>query len=387
MLPHRSRAVLGLTLSMLAVAGLVPAAHAQDQSTRPLGPPVATPIAEPPAVPSGDGSGVRFTTALGDIVIGLFTESSPVAAENFLNLATAGFYDGTVFHRIVPGFVIQGGDPTGTGTGDAGYSIVDEPVVGEYGRGIVAMARTQAPDSQGSQFFIVLDDQAQAALEQYRTYAIIGRVVEGMEVADAIAAGPSSGPPEDRALEPVAITSTTIEQVVLPPEPSPAPPTAAEQLADLITISVAGQQLQAQAISGTDLESQFGPTDPAVTGFRDMAGSVGRSLADLALAVTGANLASGQPIDITALRIEGADGALLVEPFARLISNDPGVTATPATLGGREVLVVSHPPVASSAPDGTPAWLPITAVVSGDTVILVQTADEPARDEVLAALP
>ncbi|MET0772564.1 MAG: peptidylprolyl isomerase [Candidatus Limnocylindrales bacterium] len=384
---RRRPVALALTLASLVAGGLATAAVAQDESTPPLGPPVATPIADPPVVPSGDGAGVRFTTALGDIVIGLFTESSPVAAENFLNLASAGFYDGTVFHRIVPGFVIQGGDPTGTGSGDAGYSIVDEPVVGEYGRGIVAMARTQAPNSQGSQFFIVLDDEAQRALDSARTYAIIGRVVEGMEVADAIAAGPSTGPPEDRALEPVAIESTSIEQVVLPAEPSPAPPTAEEALAALVAVSVAGQQLQPQAISGAGLEAQFGPDDPVVTGLRAIAESAGRSLEDVALAVGGSDLPSGELLDITALRVAGADAAQLVVPFASLVTSNGGVTATPATLGGREVMVVAYAPAASVPPDGASQQVPITAYVSGDTVVLIRTADEPARDEILAALP
>ena len=182
-----------------AWAALEAAAAAQDGSARPPGPPAATPIAQPPSVPSGDGTGVRLHTRLGDVVIGLFTESSPVAADNFLNLARSGFYDGTPFHRIVPGFVIQGGDPEGTGGGGPGYTIEDEPVVGQYGRGIVAMARTSEPHSQGSQFFIVLDDGARQSLDSARTYAIFGRVVEGMDVVDAIASGPSSGPPEDRA--------------------------------------------------------------------------------------------------------------------------------------------------------------------------------------------
>jgi cyclophilin family peptidyl-prolyl cis-trans isomerase len=357
--------------------GLVAVAAAQDQSTPPHGPPVATPIADPPTAPSGDGTGVRFTTALGDIVIGLFSESSPVAAENFLNLASDGFYNGTAFHRIVPGFVIQGGDPTGTGSGDAGYSIVDEPVVGEYGRGIVAMARTAAPNSQGSQFFIVLEDDARAALEQYRTYAIFGRVVEGMEVADAISEGPSTGPPDDRALEPVAIDSTVIEQVVLPPEPSPPPQSAEEALAELIAVSVGGQELRPQAISGPNLESQFGPTDPTVIGLREIAESSGHTLEDLTIAVSGADLPSGRPLDITALRIAGADGTQLLLPFAKLITEDQGVTAAPGNVAGRDVQIVR----------GGAQAVPITALVTGDTVILIRTADEAARDEVLAALP
>jgi len=134
-----------------------------------------------------------------------------VGAENFINLAEAGFYDGLTFHRLVPGFVIQGGDPKGDGTGGPGYTIKDEPVVGTYGRGTVAMARSQGPDTQGSQFFIVLDDSAHDALEYYRTYDIIGTVTKCMEVADAIAAMPNSGSQSgNMALDPVAMNSVTI---------------------------------------------------------------------------------------------------------------------------------------------------------------------------------
>src|SRR5690349_8188998 len=183
---RRLTALSAVALALVAAPG-VPAV-AQDPS---LGPPQATPIAEPPEVPSGDGTGVRLQTEQGDIVIGLFTESSPVAAENFLNLVNAGFYDGLTFHRLAPGFVIQGGDPNGDGSGGPGYTIPDEPVVGTYGRGIVAMARSQAPNSQGSQFFIVTDDAAEPALASANTYAIFGRVVEGMDVVDRIVAMPT----------------------------------------------------------------------------------------------------------------------------------------------------------------------------------------------------
>ena len=102
----------------------------------------------------------------------------------------------------MPDFVIQGGDPEGTGRGGPGYTIPDETVVGQYGRGVVAMARTPQPDSQGSQFFIVLDDGARPALEQYRTYVIFGEVVSGMDVVDQIAAMPNSGPPRQHGHRP-----------------------------------------------------------------------------------------------------------------------------------------------------------------------------------------
>jgi peptidyl-prolyl cis-trans isomerase B (cyclophilin B) len=175
-------------------------------------PPSATPLASPPAQPAGDGTTATIETDLGTFKMELFTQSAPVASENFINLAEAGFYNGLVFHRLVPDFVIQGGDPDGDGSGGPGYDISDEPVVGEYSRGIVAMARTSEPNSAGSQFFIVLSDQAHDALESFRTYVIFGRVVEGMDVVDAIAATPNSGSPDNTALDPVAMNEVTIDR-------------------------------------------------------------------------------------------------------------------------------------------------------------------------------
>jgi cyclophilin family peptidyl-prolyl cis-trans isomerase len=147
---------------------------------------------------------VTIATAKGEIGITIEADLSPIAAGNFVALAACGYYDGVVFHRVatLPNgtpFVIQGGDPTGTGTGGPGYTIKDEPVTALYGRGTVAMARTQERDSVGSQFFIVLDDSAEQALASYNTYQIIGSVTSGMEAVDAIAAVPTNkdGLPND----------------------------------------------------------------------------------------------------------------------------------------------------------------------------------------------
>lgn len=184
-------------------------------SVQPPGTPAATPLANPPATPAGDGTTATIRTRLGDITIELFTESSPVAAENFINLAEAGFFDGVAFHRLVPGFVIQGGDPEGTGSGGPGYEILDDAVVGEYERGILAMARpanpdgTPIPNSQGSQSFICLDDLSDR-LPKTGLYAIFGRVTAGMEVVDQIAATPNGGPPRNEALEPVEMDTVII---------------------------------------------------------------------------------------------------------------------------------------------------------------------------------
>jgi cyclophilin family peptidyl-prolyl cis-trans isomerase len=177
-------------------------------SSRPLGPPEATPLANAPDKPAGDGTTATLSTAKGDIVIELYTLSAPVASQNFINLAEAGFYRNVVFHRIVPDFMIQGGDPTGTGRGGPGYTIRDEPFAGEYVRGTVAMARTPAPNSQGSQFFIVVGD----ARFLDKTYTIFGKVKSGMEVVDAIVSGPRGGPRDDEAQQPVAILEVTVSR-------------------------------------------------------------------------------------------------------------------------------------------------------------------------------
>ncbi|HYI22998.1 MAG TPA: peptidylprolyl isomerase [Candidatus Limnocylindrales bacterium] len=179
-----------------------------------LSPPEATPLASPPAEPAGDGTTATIETELGNIVIELYNESSPVAAENFVNLAEAGFYDGVGFHRIIPDFMIQGGDPNGDGSGGPGYEIQDDPVVGDYTRGQVAMARPAGqggafiPDSQGSQFFIIVADSPHLA---EGGYSIFGNVIEGMDIVDEIVAQPAGGPRGDAAIEPVIMETVTIQ--------------------------------------------------------------------------------------------------------------------------------------------------------------------------------
>ena len=171
----------------------------------------ACPTEAPDPLPEGETRTVTIETAKGTIVTRIDGSLAPNAAGNFVALAECGYYDGVVFHRLVPNFVIQGGDPTGTGSGGPGYTIEDQEVKGEYKRGTLAMARTAEPNSQGSQFFIVLsDDPAGPILESYRTYAIFGEVTDGMDVVDAIAAMPNSGEPNNEALEPVAMDKVTV---------------------------------------------------------------------------------------------------------------------------------------------------------------------------------
>ncbi len=128
-------------------------------------------------------------TNFGKIVIEFFPEDAPKTVENFVKLASSSFYDGTLFHRVIPGFMIQGGDPNtkssnrrSWGTGGSGYTINAEFNSRSHVRGIVSMARAQDPDSAGSQFFIVVKDSK--FLD--KQYTVFGKVVEGMDVVDRI---------------------------------------------------------------------------------------------------------------------------------------------------------------------------------------------------------
>ena len=127
----------------------------------------------------------------GTIKIELYPEYAPNTVANFVSLIESGFYNGLTFHRLVPGFVIQGGDPIGNGTGGPGYTIAGEFKANGYSKntlshdkGVISMARSMAYDSAGSQFFIVLDDSAKSSLDNL--YAGFGRVTEGMEILEEI---------------------------------------------------------------------------------------------------------------------------------------------------------------------------------------------------------
>jgi cyclophilin family peptidyl-prolyl cis-trans isomerase len=147
-------------------------------------------------------------TTEGPFTIELDQQLAPKAARSLVRLAKNGFFDGTKFHRVVPGFVIQGGDPTGTGSGGPGYSTVDVPPSDAgYTEGVVAMAKTQneAPGTAGSQFFVVTGADIGLPAE----YAIIGRVTEGMAAVKAIdALGVGDGPPS----KPVTIEKMTVQE-------------------------------------------------------------------------------------------------------------------------------------------------------------------------------
>ena len=147
-----------------------------------------------------------FETNLGNFSVELFEDETPITTENFIDLAEKGFYDGVIFHRVIDGFMIQGGDPEGTGMGGPGYTIEDEFVddLRFDGEGILAMANTGMPHTGGSQFFITLDKTPW--LNGHHT--IFGKVKEGMDVVRRI--GHSETDMADRPLEYVVIKTIEI---------------------------------------------------------------------------------------------------------------------------------------------------------------------------------
>ena len=140
-----------------------------------------------------------MVTNHGDIKLRLFDEDAPKTVENFTRLAGEGFYDGLIFHRVIPDFMIQGGCPQGTGTGGPGYQFEDEINPHKVVRGALAMANA-GPDTNGSQFFIVTTD---AAPWLDGKHTVFGRVVSGMEVVDALEGLPTDG--RDRPQDPALI--------------------------------------------------------------------------------------------------------------------------------------------------------------------------------------
>ena len=142
----------------------------------------------------------------------LYPDIAPNTVKNFVSLVKKGFYDGVIFHRVIPGFMIQGGDPQGVGTGGPGYSIkgefaangFDNPL--KHTKGVISMARSSRPDSAGSQFFIMVDD----APHLDGSYAAFGKVTEGMDVVDEIASMKTDF--SDKPLADIVIEKVTLEE-------------------------------------------------------------------------------------------------------------------------------------------------------------------------------
>ncbi|MGD8485569.1 MAG: peptidylprolyl isomerase [Chloroflexota bacterium] len=143
-------------------------------------------------------------TTAGTMTAELFAAEAPRTVNNFVYLAREGFYGDVIFHRVISGFMIQGGDPTGTGTGGPGYRFADEPVTRQYLRGTLAMANA-GPNTNGSQFFVMHADYPLPP-----NYTIFGKLSAGEEVVDAIAGAPTGA--QDRPVNPVAIKSVTITE-------------------------------------------------------------------------------------------------------------------------------------------------------------------------------
>jgi peptidyl-prolyl cis-trans isomerase B (cyclophilin B) len=149
------------------------------------------------------------TTNCGEFKIQLDAKRAPKTGGSFRHLVEEGFYDGLAFHRIVPGFVIQGGDPAGNGSGGPGYSVVEAPPEDlAYTKGTVAMAKTQIedPGTSGSQFFVVTVDGAPLEPD----YALVGNVTKGMEVVDLIGVAPIG--PDEQPVEPIVMRSVKVEE-------------------------------------------------------------------------------------------------------------------------------------------------------------------------------
>jgi cyclophilin family peptidyl-prolyl cis-trans isomerase len=217
-----SRTKLHALLVTVVLGVLALAACGDDDSDGPTAPSAAEGCSEADAPPPkdvsfekpervlepGESATATMETSCGTFTIRLDTKGSPKTANSFAFLAEQGFYDGTVFHRIVPGFVIQGGDPEGTGTGGPGY-FVDEPPADDtaYLKGDVAMAKTQVepPGRSGSQFYVVT--AADAGLQA--DYAVLGHVVEGIDVVESI--GELGDPATEEPTQTVTLDSVTIE--------------------------------------------------------------------------------------------------------------------------------------------------------------------------------
>jgi peptidyl-prolyl cis-trans isomerase B (cyclophilin B) len=150
---------------------------------------------------------IEFVTTHGDFTVEIDPVSAPCNGDSMVDLASDGFFDDTRFHRIVPGFIIQGGDPTATGNGGSGYTTIDAPKPDTaYTKGVVAMAKStfEQPGTGGSQFFIVTADNAQLPPD----YAVVGKVVEGLDVVEKI--GKLGNAQTEAPTERIVIKSTTV---------------------------------------------------------------------------------------------------------------------------------------------------------------------------------
>lgn len=203
--------VAGVVLAVVVIAIVVGRSGDDDDSGTPATPVTKEGNLDEPGtvVEKGEAATVTMETSEGTFKIALDTERAPITANNFAYLTEEGFYDGLGFHRIVPDFVIQGGDPLGDGTGGPGYKVVEAPPKNlKYEVGVVAMAKsgTEAAGTSGSQFYVVTGAGGQSLTPDY---ALVGKVSEGMDVVQKIG---SLGGPDEKPTKDVVIEKATLEK-------------------------------------------------------------------------------------------------------------------------------------------------------------------------------
>jgi peptidyl-prolyl cis-trans isomerase B (cyclophilin B) len=205
--------VAAVVLAVILIGGSdnQPVASGSDECERVDAPAPREPgTHEAPAesLAAGTSHALVFETSCGTFTVGLDTELAPNTSASLVSLARDGYFDDTVFHRIVPGFVIQGGDPTQSGSGGPGYSTMDVPPSDTtYTKGVVAMAKSglEAPGTAGSQFFVVTADEAPLPPE----YAVVGEVTDGLDVVERIGA---LGDASEQPTQPVVIRRVTVTE-------------------------------------------------------------------------------------------------------------------------------------------------------------------------------
>ena len=204
-LKNRWATVLMLCTSMLFMTGCSGSSGTPTPADKPA-PKAENDKPATPAAPAAKNRVARVETTKGTFKIELFEDKAPITTKNFIDLATKGFYDGVIFHRVIDGFMIQGGDPTGTGRGGPGYKIPDEfhPDLKHDAPGILSMANA-GPNTGGSQFFITLGPTPHLN----NRHAVFGKVIEGLDVVKAI--GKAATGPGDRPLDDIVMKKVTIE--------------------------------------------------------------------------------------------------------------------------------------------------------------------------------
>jgi len=193
-----------IMMLFIAATLLLTACGAFQSAPPKSNPPAGEQVTQTPASPN---SIAKFETTKGNFTVELFEDKAPVTAKNFIDLANKGFYNGTLFHRVIDNFMIQGGDPQGNGTGGPGYTIPDEfhPSLKHTGPGLLSMAN-RGPNTGGSQFFITLAPTPWLD----NKHAIFGKVIEGLDVVQKI--GKVKTGANDKPVEDVVVKKITIEK-------------------------------------------------------------------------------------------------------------------------------------------------------------------------------